>query len=146
MNPDDPRHGTTRGHNAGCRDQCCAAAKLRYDKRRRADEMAGLQRKVPSWRAVRRIQGLRALGWSVPIIAERCGMNERSMYNIGRREMMYGYLFEAIDRVFREMSMTVPQGPLVHRNRIQAARKGWAPPLAWDDIDDPSETPKGVAA
>ena len=30
--------------------------------------------------------------------------------------------------------------------RKTAEARSWAPPLAWDDIDDPNEVPQGVAA
>ncbi len=32
------------------------------------------------------------------------------------------------------------------RTRRQAVERGYAPPAAWDDIDDPAEESKGVAA
>jgi hypothetical protein len=60
---------------------------------------------------------------------------------------------DAITRVYDELSMTVPQddeagrspraGRIHDRQRRLAARRGWAPPLAWDDdtIDDPAATP-----
>ncbi|GEM_PF-3616221 len=32
------------------------------------------------------------------------------------------------------------------RTRRLAAANGYAPPAAWDDIDDPAEESKGVAA
>jgi hypothetical protein len=28
--------------------------------------------------------------------------------------------------------------------RVSAAKARWAPPVAWDDIDDPRERPKGL--
>ena len=37
--------------------------------------------------------------------------------------------------------MTKPQGPGANRARTWAKRHGFAPPLAWDDIDDPDEKP-----
>ena len=32
MTPDDPRHGSTGGWAAGCRQDCCLGAKARYAK------------------------------------------------------------------------------------------------------------------
>ena len=38
---------------------------------------------------------------------------------------------------------TRPDGPRADRARHTARINGWPPPLAWDDIDDPDETPTG---
>ena len=143
MSPDDPRHGTSAGYIAGCRDQCCWLAKQRYDKRRRLEfHTTGRYRKVSNRGAIRRIQALQAIGWSVPEIAKRCSINHRHLYSLARHPMIYTSTFEAIARAFDEMAMTLPlertTGERISsaRARNHAARNGWAPPLAWDDIDN----------
>lgn len=144
---DDPRHGEHAGHIAGCRDRCCGDAKLAYDKRRRFEAHRGIQRKVPSWRVLRRVRALQALGWSVPKIAETSGLYPQQVYDIDRYVGCYRSTFEAIDKAFRQLSMQLPptdttgQRISVTRAQRHAERKGWLPPLAWDDMDDPNERP-----
>lgn len=55
---------------------------------------------------------------------------------------------KAVLDTYRQMSMTLPalDGPreraVATRARAMAARNGWAPPLAWNNIDDPQEDPQ----
>jgi hypothetical protein len=48
---------------------------------------------------------------------------------------------EAILALYDDLSMTPADGPGAWRALSDARKHGWAPPLAWDDIDDPNETP-----
>ena len=147
MSPDDPRHGTYAGHVAGCRDRCCGAAKLAYDKRRKYDAHRGIGRKVESWRAVRRVQALQRLGWSVPRIAAVAGLYHQQVYDLDRYPTCYRATFDAIERTYAELSMRLPRPDTtgerisVTRARRHAERMGWLPPLTWDDIDDADERP-----
>jgi len=139
---DDPRHGTLAGHAAGCRCDACDLAKLRYDKRRKLDHATGKPRRAPAWPTVRRIRALQALGHSLPAIADAAGLNRRSINNpTFRGETVYVSTAHGVDKAYRALCMTRPEGFYADRGRRAAARKGWAPPLAWDDIDDPTETP-----
>lgn len=143
MTPNDARHGTPAGHSAGCRCSPCSAAKLRYDKRRRYElATTGQRRVVPSYRAVRRIHALQALGYSGRVIAEAAGLVTKTVYDISleRSTNTRRTHFEAIAAAYERLAGTVPTGRYVGRNRRYAERKGWPPPLAWDDIDDISET------
>lgn len=150
MNADDERHGTSAGYIAGCRDECCLRAKVRYDKQRRWElHTTGKYRKVPSFRVIRRIRALQALGWSVPQIAKRCDMSFQHLYMLSRHETAYVTTLETIVGVYDVLSMSLPpetnMGERIgaSRARNHARRMGWPPPLAWSDIDDPDEEPAG---
>lgn len=100
----------------------------------------------------RRIQALAALGWSCPVIAEIGNVNVDTIKAYRRGEL---------PRVMREgpkvgilaaydalhMRAPVPadnrERGMVARTRAFAARNGWAPPLAFDNIDDLNEHPHG---
>lgn len=150
MSPEDPRHGTYAGavahwlenHEKPCED--CAREEWRYRKRRKLRHLAGDAPMVPSIGTVRRIQALQALGWTGPQIADAAGMSLNSM-----RSMQYHgaatvrtSTAKKIAAAFDTMCMTRPEGHYANRARSMAARRGWLPPLAFDDIDDPNEQPK----
>lgn len=148
MERDDLRHGTNAGYSAGCRDSCCHAAKIRYDKTRRWElHKTGEYRKVPAWRALRRVRALQRLGWSVPVLAARLGLKHQAIYGIGRGPTMYRSTFDRIAAMYDELCMKVPdprtasEKASVTKTRRHAEAMGWPPPLAWDDIDDPNEFP-----
>ena len=135
MNADDPRHGTTRGHAAGCRELCCREARNLDEARRRKYRQAlGITRSTPALGTQRRIRALMALGWTSRDIADHCGWATTQAVTelLKARRFVYATTADRIDTAYRDLCMTV--GPS-EKNRRDAARKGWAPPLAWDDID-----------
>lgn len=147
---DDPRHGQHAGRIAGCREACCLEASYRYEKQRRLHiARTGSGYAVPAWRARRRLQALQALGWSLPVVAEHVGCDYRDLYHIAHQETVTRARFESIDATFAKLCMTLPtaetvaQRVSVSKTRAHAARKGFVPPLAWTDIDDPAEQPRG---
>jgi len=157
MTPDDRRHGVSAGYIAGCRAECCLRAKVCYDKRRRWElHTTGNYRKVPAWRAERRLQALQRLGWSIPTLARRLGINPKVLYSVGRQPTVYRSTLDKVSALFDALSMSSPpmetpsQRMAAGKARNHAARMGWPPPLAWLDIDDPVEQPdtgwKPVAA
>ncbi|MAE64129.1 MAG: hypothetical protein CMJ18_07620 [Phycisphaeraceae bacterium] len=145
MRRDDKRHGTPAGHVAGCRRECCRKAKLAYDKRRKLDAIQGIDRRVPTWRVMRRIQALQAIGWSVPKMAEASEgrMSFKTIYGFARTEYVWVSTFKDVDWLYRRLMLIAPaaSSPGVTRAKRHAARMGWPPPLAWDDIDDEDEQP-----
>ena len=148
MTPDDPRHGTSAGYIAGCRGQCCWAAKQRYDKARRWEaHSTGRGRKVPAFRAVRRLQALQRLGWSMPALAAEHDLTHKSLYGVGRQPTVYRSTLDEIASAYDRLSMTLPptetssQRASAAKARNHAIRRGYPPPLAWDDIDDIDEVP-----
>lgn len=145
MSPDDPRHGTIAGVNVHQRTgtptcEPCRRAKMRYEKRR---ILAGGRTKVSAVGTRRRIQALRALGYSLRELAEDGG------WNTGHAALKYPLVAETITadtarrvaEIYERLSMTPATGPRATRSRKLAVRNGWAPPLAWDDIDDPDAAP-----
>lgn len=89
---------------------------------------------------IRRIRALQALGWTFQHIANAAGMPSRCLIpDLVDRKTVRPETAAAIDKAYRAMCMKV--GPSNKTRRI-AARKGWPPPLAWDDIDLDPEPPK----
>lgn len=145
MRADDPRHGTMAGYNAHTRSGfpicgSCRLAKRRYDKRR---IMAG-GFKVSTLGSRRRVEALRALGYSLNDIAAAAGYKpvHSAIKYVMTAETMTASTAARIDRAFEALCMTPATGPRAGRNRRHAARMGWPPPLAWADIDDPNEQPE----
>lgn len=148
--PDDPRHGTTRGYHAGCHEACCRAAIARYEKEGRLARLRG-GRAVPALGAQRRLQALMRLGWTSQDIADAAGWaNRNHVLRIlnGQKGKPTRWLERGTDtiarRVYTELCMTVPERTGYRIRTIKhAERNGWAPPLAWNDIDNPGEKPTG---
>lgn len=101
---------------------------------------------VPLLGARRRLQALMALGHDALTIAQSVdGLRAPDVYNALNRQGRWITRTQAdlIDQAYAALSMH----PGTNRHtRGRALAKSWAPPLAWDDIDDPRETPNGVAA
>lgn len=121
----------------------------RYEKAGRLARLRG-GKAVPALGAQRRLQALLALGWSSHSIAVAAGVAHRNhVWRIvhGQKGKPTKWIqretFEWVCRVYDELSMKLPDGRYAPRTRAYAERNGWAPPLAWDDIDDPDETPAG---
>jgi len=87
---------------------------------------------------VRRIQALAALGWPQSTVSVRMGHNPHYANQLLRRDIVLSATAEKVERVYRELNM-IP-GPSENAARV-ARKHSWPPPLAWDNIDDPDETP-----
>ena len=151
MTPDDPRHGSTRGYSAGCREACCKRAHALDVKLSRLRKVEGRPRAIPVQGTQRRIQALMAMGWTSQDIADAAGLCHRakvtSILNGQKGRPAVWVTQSTRDRiaaVYDTLSMRLPDMTRGRqRTRTIAARKGYAPPLAWDDIDtDPA--PMGV--
>lgn len=153
MSPDDSRHGTNAGylaHRRAGQKPCsgCREARLRYEKRRRYEFDTGRPRLIDATGSKRRIQALVALGWTYPAIAEEMGTSADLVHKLlNRYEVIRRDIAEKIAETYEQMSMTLPPRETRQQKRdasyaLTVARKrGWVPPLAWDDIDDPDERP-----
>lgn len=132
------RHGTYIAYQRdGCRCAAATADWRRYRKR----WQAGHRRTVPAVGTARRLQALAAIGWSSSALAAHTGRPSPEIFSWLRRGggRVYRTTADWIAGVYDELCMTPrPCG----RTRSHALRAGWAPPLAWDDIDDPGERPK----
>lgn len=93
---------------------------------------------VPSLGAVRRVHALNAVGWSLLAVAQRSGVSKQALASSLSRDMITARVARQIRDIYAELEMST--GPS-ERSRRHAAAKGWAPPAAWDDIDDPAEQP-----
>lgn len=149
-NPDDPRHGTVKGavaHNTigdkAC-EQCLRAKRIYEAQRRMADTP---EKKVPALGTRRRINALRALGWSKPYLCRQLGLANRSLDHLldPDYESVTRTVADNIDALYRRLCMKPPpQGPGAERARTWARKAGCVPPLAWDDIDN-DEAPAASA-
>lgn len=110
-------------------------------------------RTVPSVGTIRRIQALVWLGWSLPVIGGRIGMDRRNTTRLLRQDQVTRATEAAVRRVYGELwdkqppTRTTAERYSVSRSRGEALRRGWVSPLAWDDdtIDDPDARPQGTA-
>jgi hypothetical protein len=143
MSPEDPRHGTVAGHIAhqrGDRDYCdpCIRAKAMYDKRRKWAAYNGQGYTVASLGARRRLQALQALGWSRQRVAEAAGWPTTGALNyLMRNETITRATHDRLAAAYDALSMRTPPDEMAARRaRTWARRRGYAPPLAWDDIDN----------
>lgn len=101
--------------------------------------------KVPKYAAVRRIQALLAMGYTHAYLTERLGLSTNHLISAAQAHATKMLLanHRRIAALYDELHMT-PGPSAIGAQR--ARKRGYAPPLAWNDIDDPHETPEGVAA
>lgn len=142
MSPEDPRHGSVAGYRAGCHADCCRRANTHYDILRRIDAINGLRRTHDATGTIRRIRALRRIGWTLEHIATDSGVGTfQAVDRIANRRVVTTATRDRIAATFDRLCMT--PGPSA-KAKAHAIRQGWPPPLAWDDIDDPNERPRGV--
>jgi AraC-like DNA-binding protein len=85
----------------------------------------------------RRIQALMTLGWTSQDLADRIGYTRTYVTALTGRERATAAAAQRVRRAYGELSMRIPPDTaLARRTRSFAARKGWLPPLAWDDLID----------
>lgn len=91
--------------------------------------------------AARRIQALVARGWSQAKLANRIGVTDQRLGPLLRGGDATAATVRAIHTVYEALWDQAPP-TATHRDRLaasrarnHAARHGWAPPAAWDDID-----------
>lgn len=90
--------------------------------------------------ASRRVRALAAIGWSLAEQARQLGVVTQQMSQFANET--YPTITAANDQTVRglfERLCGTPGGSVRARNYAQ--RKGWLPPLAWDDLDDPDAVP-----
>lgn len=93
----------------------------------------------------RRLRALSCLGWSMQAIADRTGRDMGSLARLRRNPNVRFVRREFADdilTIWADLHMTpAPSSHSARETRGEARRRGWLPPLAWDNIDDPDETP-----
>lgn len=146
MTPTDPRHGTQAGYTAGCRAECCLRAAVRYTKQLRLDQQRGVpSRKVSAVGTRRRVHALARLGWPIAYQASRIGVSTQALQHSISEERAHVFRarHDEILALYAELSMKVGYST---SSASRAKAKGWAPPLAWDDIDNPDARPRGSSS
>ncbi|MEZ0090042.1 hypothetical protein [Streptacidiphilus sp. EB129] len=95
---------------------------------------------ISSIGAMRRLRALYALGHAHTELVRRSPVSSSSIEEIisGQNKSITVGADRAIRRLYDDLSMTVGRST---KTRLRARREGWAPPLAWDDIDDPQAVP-----
>lgn len=96
----------------------------------RGDDLA------PRLGAHRRVQGLRAMGYPLEMLARELGISRSELTKLGTHGTMCAQLWQAISALYDRWSMTPGPSESVLR---QSRAAGAVPPLGWDDdeIDDP---------
>lgn len=148
MSPDDPRHGTNGGYlqHVFDKESACDPCRDAHNEARRnlwrKRYVRGVDRLyIDATGTARRIRALMALGWRYCDIDQAAGYDAKRAtwaHNLTTQERVHLDTAERVARIYDEMSMK--PGPS-NRLRNLALKRGWAPPLAWDDIDDPAEVP-----
>jgi hypothetical protein len=135
-------HGTRSAYRHGCR--CPHAREDARIMRKRHRHGRAQPAYVDATGTARRIQALSALGWRFADIADRYGdISYQSVQKLAlmSRPRVHRLTVDKVKAVYDELSMH--RGPS-EQTRRRAQRKGWKPPLAWDDdtIDDPKAKPE----
>lgn len=99
--------------------------------------------KVPAEGSRRRVRALMRMGYSQTAIGDRVGVAPGPIARVGAgHPLTVAWVAEAITRAYDELSMIpAPDSRSSRAVRAYAAKRGYLPPLAWDDhlIDLPEE-------
>lgn len=104
---------------------------------------------VTSLGITRRVRALSRIGYSAQRIADAAGVHLDTVIDARRtvREFVAVKVRDGILAAYDQLADTPAVGEAerdragITRTRNHAARAGWPPPLAWDDIDNPHEQP-----
>lgn len=143
------KHGTTAAYDQHFRDNIpvcedCRRAAARYENERRLDALQGIRRTVSSVGTARRMQALVALGWSFKTLGDmlQVSHDQARKWAWQTDTIIRATSAQRVAVVYDRLCMTpAPDSRNAKYARTVAARNGWVPPLAWDDIDDHDETP-----
>lgn len=133
-------HDTASAYAYGCRCPIAREESRIVRKRRREGRTPpGL---VSPLGVVRRLEALMAMGWTSAELSPYFDLTYREGVNhllqSARHRMVLRATHEQVVQVYEKLCATPgPSG----KTRRSSARKGWPPPFAWDDIDDPGEVP-----
>ena len=152
MSEDDERHGTNAGYQAHHKwgvppcDPCRtahAAQHRRFKGRKYLARVDSLL--IDPTPTVRRIRALQAMGWTLRHIEIATGGTGEgnALWNKLQSPSIHLDTANKVAAVYDRLHMRV--GPS-KRTRQLAVKRGWAPPLAYDDIDDLTEQPQGMAS
>lgn len=136
-----PRHGTASYFRRGCRCPDAYVAKRRYDKQWRAGIL--VKSHVDATGTRRRLQALMAIGHNAPAVAAVCDLSADMISYLRKpskitRPNVHRNTAAQVVKAYELLSMTPGADA---KARTHAARLRYAPPLAWDNIDNPREVP-----
>jgi hypothetical protein len=108
--------------------------------------------KLPATGTHRRIQALVTRGWSLTKLAARLDMQVGNFWKILERDQVIASTHRRMAEVYDELWDKQPPHDEWHskaafsRTLNYAKRRGWLPPLAWDDIDTDPEPERDVVS
>lgn len=111
-----------------------------YKKRIQLEQLRGQSRLVPKWRLRRRVEALQRMGHTLETINREAGLGLRWLHTALHMpgESVRVDRLAMVDGAYRRLAM-VPGDS--ERVRARAIRLDYAPPLAWDNIDDKDASP-----
>lgn len=137
-------HGIRAYKTGVCRcEVCCAANTLSL----KLWKLGRCPKLIDPTGTKRRIEAMLWLGWTYRDLGDHAGRERGWAHALHKG---HGRIREdtaaLITAAYETLSMQIPEGRYVGRNRAYAAKQGYLPPLAWDDdtIDDPNAEPSGV--
>lgn len=106
---------------------------------------------IPQVGTMRRLQALMTLGYSAGYLGTHLGIDKTNMLRFvhGKHQVTLrtarkvAALYEQLSATPRKAT-TPGEASTITRTKKYAQKRGYAPPLAWDNIDDPTETPQGI--
>lgn len=95
---------------------------------------------VPMVGVHRRIQALAYMGHSKTVLARELGITESAVHDYMKRDTCLSSTVAEIHEVYQRLAMVHGDS---ERLRWQSRKRGWMPPMAWDEdtIDDPDAEP-----
>jgi len=139
-------YGLLRGGQSRIRSRQAAALLAVPPRPGTAGNLRGTAR-VAAAGTARRLQALMVVGWPAAYLAGRVGYETAALRRLagGQQPMTLAGTAATVRGLYDEL-WDMP-GPSA-RTRVFALRRGWVPPMAWDDdeIDDPAAQPQGAAA
>lgn len=130
---------TPSAYRLGCRQAGAREAHRLYNKRHREGRLTPAY--IDGTGTRRRIQALAALGWPAHALGPHLGICHQQVIKLGKDARVRPATAYRVGRLYERLSGTPgPSDQLSARARAA----GWAPPLAWHDIDidDPATQPR----
>lgn len=99
----------------------------------------------------RRLQALINRGWTQHRLAAALSVNPSNFAGLLDGSQVRQHSRVEVSELFEQLwdvpppRSTEAERTSADRAQLLAARRGWAPPMAWVDIDDPAAKPKGTA-
>lgn len=132
-------------------------AEYRAKHRNKARRYAKLHRngyrvQKPALPYIRMVQALHAIGYTTAEIMAATGLHRPTLQQLAHPEYrnttrVSPDTARRLERAYSTLSVQPCHNTTSAKRARNAARKnGWAPPMAWDDIFDPNDYPKGMAA